>query len=239
MNSGAGDPAWRSPVPAAQIAVVTALELEAAILQHQPGLDQTRFLVSGPGPERASAAALQAVAAGARALIGFGLAGGLSSAALTGAVLLPERLLAADGSWTVDAAWRARLAEALRPEFRTLDLPLFSAESVQTTAADKAALAAATGAAAVDMESAAIARVAAESAIPCVILRVVADGPLDTLPRDAATLVTDDGQTHVPGLLRMLLAPAQWPALIRLARHSQRARAVLRQAAAILAADVT
>ncbi len=52
------------------------------------------------------------------------------------------------------------------------------------TPAERAALAAATGALAVDMESAAIARVAKERQIPFLAIRVVTDGPDDTLVID-------------------------------------------------------
>jgi len=234
MAPAAGDPVWRAEVPREQLAVIVALELEAAILRRALGRACSPLFVSGPGLERAREAAQRAVASGARALIGWGLAGGVNATAVTGSVLLPRLLLAGEGSWLTDPAWCERLALALGPDLPLLELPLYSAANVLTAPADKAALADATGAVAVDMESAAIAQVAAEASLPCVVPRAVADGPEDTLPANVEQLVTDSGRTRVRGLFRMLLAPGQLAALLRLGRNSQIARRTLRQVAARL-----
>ena len=90
MAPATGDPVWRADVPREQLAVIVALELEAAILRRAHRLAAPPVFVSGPGLERARAAAERAIAAGARALIGWGLAGGLSETAVTGSVLLPR-----------------------------------------------------------------------------------------------------------------------------------------------------
>jgi adenosylhomocysteine nucleosidase len=234
MNSGAGDPVWRSGWPTSRIAVIVALELEAAILRRALGTACPPVQVCGPGLERARAAGLEAVARGAGALIGWGLAGGLSHEADSGTVLLPEQLMSAAGSWRTDAEWRTRVAAALGPDLLPLHGPLYSAHSVLTDPADKAALAAATGAVAVDMESAAIARVAFDAGLPCLILRVVADGPFDALPAGVEKLVTDRGRTRLRGLLPFVLMPARLAALIRLGHQSKIARSRLRQLASRL-----
>jgi adenosylhomocysteine nucleosidase len=239
MNTIAGDPVWRSDRPTSRIAMIVALELEAAILRRSLGSACPRIHVSGPGLAQARTAALEAVEQGASALIGWGLAGGLSAEAVSGAVLLPEQLLSEAGSWPADTPWRARIADALEPDFRPLAGTLYSAPAVLKDPAAKAALAAATGAAAVDMESAAIARVAFEAGIPCLILRVVADGPGDALPAGVERLVTDRGRTRLRGLLPLVLMPAQLVALIRLGGQSSIARGKLRQIVARLTEQAT
>lgn len=235
MERGAGDPVWRSEAPASRIALVAALELEARVPRAALGERSPPVYVSGPGPERAAVAAQRAIAAGARALIAFGLAGGLAAPATSGAVLLPRELKCKDGEWTAEPGWRERLAGCLAPRFALVDLPLFTGDRVLVTPAEKAALAARTGAAAVDMESAAIARAAAEAGIPCVVLRVVADGPDDRLPDGVEALVTAEGRTRFAGLPVFLASPGRLKRLLTLAARSRQAREVLASVVARLA----
>jgi adenosylhomocysteine nucleosidase len=193
-----------------------------------------RVHVSGPGGERAARAARAAIADGAEALVSFGLAGGLVERAANGTVILPVRVIGDGETWTTDAAWRQRLVEALGAACRVLEGTLCSVARTVTEPEAKVALAAATGADAVDMESAAVARVATAAGRPFVAVRVVADGPADALPPNVEKLVTDDGRTRLAGLLPMLVSPRQLARLIALGRQSERAREVLRQVAAIL-----
>lgn len=234
MNPGTGDPVWRSDSPASHVAVIAALRYEAQILLGMREMT-ARVHVSGPGSERAARAAREAIATGAEALVSFGLAGGLVADATNGTVVLPTRVVAGDSSWPTDAPWRERLVETLGSGLRLLEGSLCSVSRTVTEPAAKAELATATGAAAVDMESAAIAEVAAAGGRPFVAIRVVADGPDDALPTHVETLVTADGRTRLIGVLPMLVAPRQLARLIALGRQSEKARRVLRQVATRLA----
>ena len=152
--------------PAAPLAMIAALEIEArtlAGLRRHPGL---RVSVSGPGPERAFEAARVAVAAGAGALLSWGIAGALSPARRTGDVMLPARLLSPAGEWGTDTGWRRRVEAAVGGQFTVSEDALYSAEHVVSGAGARADLAGSTGAVAVDMESAAVARAAAEAGLP-------------------------------------------------------------------------
>ena len=235
MNPGTGDPVWCSGLSSSRIAVIAALELEADILRRVPRFSESPIHVSGPGPERAGAAALRAVEAGAEALVVWGVAGGLTQNADCGTVMLPARILADGGAWSSDASWCERIASALGSGLAPVDLPLFSMDHVLSDPEQKGALAGSSGAAAVDMESAAVARVAAEAGLPFVVLRVVADGPDDALPDKVESLITDDGRMRLRGLANFILAPRQLVALVRLGRRSQRARQVLERVAVQLA----
>jgi adenosylhomocysteine nucleosidase len=237
MDSGTGDPVWRSDSPAPRIAVIAALELEAQILRTVLQDRCGPIYVSGPGHDRAEAAARQAIAGGAESLVAWGLAGGISPGVTTGTVILPARLIGRSREWRAESTWRRRLAAAMTAQFNVSEEPLFSAENVVTTPAAKAALAARTGAVAVDMESAGIAAAAADAGLPFVALRVIADGPDDTLPNDIETLVTADGRTRYRGVPSFLLSPRRFRLLIRLAGQSQSARRVLRQVALALGAS--
>ena len=75
---------------------------------------------------------------------------------------------------------------------------------------EKARLAAETGCAGVDMESAAAAEAAAAAGVPFVAVRAVSDGPADPLPAELAVLVDDTGSPR-PG--RLTAALLRRPAL--------------------------
>jgi hypothetical protein len=147
-------------------------------------------------------------------------------------VLLPARILSAAGEWVTDADWRLRLAAALGSEFGISEAPLYSALEVVTTPSAKLELAGRTGAAAVDMETAAVAQAAAAARLPCMAIRVIADGSADALPQGIESLVTAEGRTRYRALWPMLFAPSQIPRLYLLARRSGAASRVLRRLAA-------
>lgn len=235
MSPGTGDPVWHSDSPAERVAVISALELEAGIARAATGRHRSQICVSGPGGDRALEAARNAIAQGARALISFGLAGGLSRNAATASVVLPQTICSEGGTWTADAAWRGRLAVLLRSDFRLLEGALYSAADVVVTPAAKARLAASSGAEAVDMESAAIAAAAAAAGLPCIALRVIADGPDDALPDKVASLVGPDGRTRVSGLAAFIFSPRSLRLLFGLAGRSRQARAELARVTAVLA----
>jgi nucleoside phosphorylase len=224
MNSGTGDPVWRSDLPVRQIAVIAALELEAKIPRRWCGSQCPGIYVSGPGRESAGRTAKRAIAEGARAIVAWGLAGGLSEQAEPGTIVLPEWVTCDRGRWATDFAWRGRLVAALANRFSLVGQLLYSADEVLTTRKSKADAAGRTGAAAVDMESAAIAEVASEQGVAFVAIRVVADGPYDELPDNIETLVTADGRTRMRGLAGMLGSMRQLRLLIGLARRSYAAQ---------------
>ena len=238
MESGTGRPVLCSAVPASHVALVAALELEARIPRRTGTVAAPAVYTSGPGRDRAFAAAKNAIAAGAGALVSWGLAGALSPAAATGTVLLPATVVNGSGQWRTDDAWRARLSAQLSPSLPVSEGPLYTADHVITRPDAKAELARHSGAVAVDMESSGLARAAAEAALPFIVVRVVADGAADALPDDIESLVTDDGRTRYRGLAGVFSSPGQIALLLRLARNSGRARAVLRQVIA-LAADAS
>jgi adenosylhomocysteine nucleosidase len=90
-------------------------------------------------------------------------------------------------------------------------------------AAEKKRLAAAYGAALVDMEAAAIARLAGMRGIPFYCVKGVSDGFGEDLP-DFNRFITPDGQFQTARLLFFVLPrPWHWPALIRMGENSRQA----------------
>jgi hopanoid-associated phosphorylase len=180
-------------------------------------------------PARAAAAARRLIADGCSALLSFGMAGGLDPALGPGTVVLAGSVLAPGGeTYGCDEAWRA----ALGARIPAPSVTLLGRDAPVCEAADKARLFAETGAAIVDMESHAVAAVAAESGVSFLALRAVADAAHRAVPRSALSGVGPDGATR-PGKVLAALIRAPWEVvpLVGLALDSRRALAALRRVA--------
>jgi adenosylhomocysteine nucleosidase len=212
-----------------RIAVIAALALERGGLDAAPaGTSRIDIHQSGPGAERAAATARAAIASGARALVAWGLAGGLVAALRPGDVVLAERGLApGQPAWRAEPRWHAALERALGSGFRVHTGMLVSVAEVLTSPLAKRAAAESCGAVAVDMESAAVAAVAADARIPFVAVRIVADASADALPDDVGKWIDASGRRRLQPLLGTIVAPAQWPTLLRLATRYRAARRTL------------
>ena len=214
-----------------KVAVVIALGIEANILKTLRGGVQNSSIdlyQCGPGAARATEAARAAVEAGAGALVSWGLAGGLVPELAPGTVLLPKRILVAAGEpLDTDPDWRASVVEAMGLEFAVHDGDLLTADDVLKTPRMKASAARSSGGVAVDMESAAIAQVAANADLPVIVLRVVADGANDYLPANIDQWIDARGQRRLAPALGVVFRPSQWSTLLILARRYRVAQSVL------------
>jgi adenosylhomocysteine nucleosidase len=93
---------------------------------------------------------------------------------------------------------------------------------------EKAAAFRDTGAAAVDMESLFVARIAANHQLPFICVRVIVDTAADALPR-AVVAASRGGTVEIwPLLAGLMRAPADVAALMRLARRYRSAMRALR-----------
>ena len=100
--------------------------------------------------------------------------------------------------------------------------------ALSTTPQQKQALFARTGAVAVDMESAAIAEVAASRGLPFVAVRAVLDPAARSLPQSAVGAVDSSGRLLVKDLVRALLRhPADLPGVLWLWSDLRLARGTL------------
>jgi hopanoid-associated phosphorylase len=157
-------------------------------------------------------------------LLSIGLAGGLAPGLPVGQLIVGT----AAGAHRADADWVARLLAA-NPG--AISGPVAGVATPAASAADKAALHAATGAIAVDMESHIVAEVAAAHGLPFAILRVIGDGAADTLPAAARVPLRPDGGVAMPAVLAAVARrPWEIPALIRLAGATNGALAKLKAA---------
>ncbi len=236
---GASSPAAREDEGTATcIAVIAALAMERApldsLLRAAPGSPICVYQ-SGAGSERAYAAARSALAAGAAALVSWGVAGALALDLSPGTILLPDELLTSEGeSFATDSRWRMQLYRALQPMFTVQGGALLDTRGVLSTRGAKERAAQASGAIAVDMESAAVARAASAAGKPFVAFRVVLDGLTDTLPRGIESWIDDSGNRRTLAFLEAALRPADWPHLIRLSSRYRQARRALSDSAQVL-----
>lgn len=196
------------------VGIITGMRAEARLLRGLP-------LVACAGAEP-EAAARALVAAGATRLLSFGLAGGLDPALAPGRVILATTIIDGGERWPTDGAWR----RAARGPGRG-GAPLLASGRPLAGRADKAAAFAATGAAAVDMESGAVARVAAQAGLPFLAARAVADPAWQSLPPQALACIDGQGRLRLRAALWALLRhPAE---TARLALQAQAGMAALRQ----------
>ena len=196
------------------LAFIVGLRAEARLVEGH-------IFVGGGGAEGATRAVALSLAAGATALVSFGLAGGLSPSIRPGALVVPRSVVSNTGIFHADAALSAALGGF------SADL-LLAESSAVTSAAAKARLWCFTRAEAVDLESGAVAQGAAQAGVPFAVLRAVCDPAWRDLP-PAALAALD--QAGVIGLARVLGSvlrqPGQVGGLLALARDAGRARRAL------------
>ena len=237
-----------SSSPRFHLGIVTGLRYEAAIAEDAirsvappPGDDRVTATCHGPGPARARSAAEALVDIGACALLSFGVAGGSNPDLPSGTVILATgiRDLSPDGGGEIlytNRGWQRRMKSLLLGNVLLEEAMLASVADPLTDAHSKTRLFHDTGAAAVDMESAAAARVAIAAGIPFMALRVIVDTADTSLPPAAMAGMRLDGAIRTGPVLRAVLRrPQDIPGLIGIGIADTRARKSLKRTAAVAA----
>ncbi|MCU0894356.1 MAG: purine phosphorylase [Rhodospirillales bacterium] len=214
------------------VGVIVGLASEARLLREGAGL---RIACSGASAARARGRAAGLVDSGCEALLSFGLAGGLDPRLSSGALCIPEAVLVPSGRRVpVDAAWRARLLEHAGNAGHAGGCTLLAGRDEPAgSPEEKAELFARTGAGAIDMESHAMAELAAARGVPFLVIRAIADPAERRLPPWLSAVIGADGRPLPRPLLTGLAAhPGDLPALLRLGGDARRALKALRRVAA-------
>ena len=194
------------------VGLVTALRAEAGCIvsAHIPFNekvsidDQTLLWLSGMGGAAARAAAEGLCRQGVTALVSFGVAGALDDRLKPGDLVLPDAIHCGT-ALTVNLAWRDRLQQRLPSRLTVVNGMIANSEIAVTNEAAKRDLAQTTGACAVDMESAAIAQVAAQAGIPFIVVRTIVD-PIQFSPPEALlSAIHPDGSVKPIHLTALLL----------------------------------
>lgn len=202
-----------------RVLIVCGLKREAAILA---GPDRVAVCGNAPTLQRRFA---ELGTSRPQLVVSWGLCGGLDRRLRPGDLVVGLGVSSGDERIETDEALAWRLAERLRSTGARVSLELFAAASAPVlTAAKKAELGGATGAAAVDMESLIAARFARRCDAPFAILRAVADPAARDLPSLAANAINSEGRVNAHAVVTgLLLSPGQIGRLGRLARDSRAA----------------
>lgn len=193
------------------IGVVVGLEAEARIARTWA---VTVAVGGGDALGASKAASDLAARPGITALISFGLAGGLDPALRPGDLLIPSTVVEGNDNWHPDPA----LCNALGGN---TGHKLLGGGTLLATQAAKQVTRAMTGAHAVDLESAAVARAAALHGLPFAALRAVCDHAGRSLPLAAVVALDRSGRIGPFRILAAVLArPWEIPALLGLAQDA-------------------
>jgi adenosylhomocysteine nucleosidase len=222
-----------------RVGLVVGMMAEAARVRDAsaalPPNEQPLIAVAGGSGARAEALAL--AAEGVAGLMSFGLCGGLDPALANGDVVLADAVVTPDGrEIATDKAWRDRVAARLERRGLLVAGAIAGRDEILASPRAKAALHAATGALAIDMESHGVARAAMRRGIPFLALRLVLDPADLAIPWAAQAGLGADGEARLaPVLLRLLFKPWELPALLALGRANETALDALGGLAADLA----
>jgi hopanoid-associated phosphorylase len=160
---------------------------------------------------------------GCRAVLSFGIAGGLDPSLNAGDVVVATGIVHAGQRWPAHPALSDQLAATLaaggiaskRADIAGVDAALLHAD-------DKTAMRLATGAAAVDMESHVACEFAARHGLVFAALRIICDPAARTMPAVVANALRPDGGVdHLAVLADLLRKPTQLVTLPRLANEAR------------------
>jgi adenosylhomocysteine nucleosidase len=180
-------------------------------------------VVVGAGDPERTTALVEAAIRHAHCLISFGIAGGLAPHLRSGDVILSAEVIGPDQRWRANERFQEEISNLAR-QIGAAEGPVLGAGELLATEDDKARAWRDTGALAVDMESAIVARAAEAAGIPFAVLRTIADPATRALPRAALIPLSQDGTPALTRVLgEVLRRPRQIAALVGLARETRQA----------------
>lgn len=195
--------------------------------------DKLLVAYSGAGPENAQSASELLVAKGVTQLISWGSAAALDASLRPGDLTFADTLIDADDTEiSIDSDWYRHSKHLLSQSVAVHTGRLAESKSLVSSSQDKARLQSITDAVALDMESVAIAKVAARHALPFLAIRAIVDPADMDLPGAIGYSLNDQGDVMLGRLLLFLaLHPLELPGLIKLGIYFNAARSTLKRVA--------
>ena len=167
-------------------------------------------------------------------VISWGSAAGLNKAVEAGDLLIPEAINVGNQMIHTNYDFNHQLISNLPHTLRINREPLAECKGILATVEDKSNLYAATGCVAGDMESGALAQMAAQHQVPFAVIRSVVDEADMPLP-SALLKGFGKGRFDLPAFLgRALINPSDWPLIIKLAMNFKKVKKTLNIASDII-----
>jgi len=164
---------------------------------------------------------------GYRGIISFGVAGGLDAQLRPGDWVVASEVAEAQGSRPTDAAWSQKLLHAIGDAHHA---PVIGVDTPVADPAKKRELHRLSGAAAVDMESHIVARLAAAHGLAFTALRVIVDPAHRAIPRAALKGMGAGPRADGAAVMRDLFArPSQLALLLRISLDAYIARSAMQR----------
>ncbi|HKS90034.1 MAG TPA: hypothetical protein VJR70_11375, partial [Stellaceae bacterium] len=184
-------------------------------------------VIVGAGDPNRTTALVEVAAQRAKCLVSFGVAGGLAPHLRPGDVVMSAEVIGDERRWRPREAFHRQIS-ALACGIGAAEGPVLGSRDVLATEDEKMRAWRDTGALAVDLESAIVARVAEAVGIPFLVLRTIADPARRELPPAALIPLSADGTPAFTRVLREVLRrPRQLAALFGLARETRQALTAL------------
>jgi adenosylhomocysteine nucleosidase len=214
-----------------ELSTLTSERLEKGCVGHLA--EKILVICSGAGSENARTAAELLVTQGANQLISWGCAAALDLALQPGDLVLTSRCVNADGAvLNLNTYWVNHTQALLSKQLLVNTGSLAESRHVVASSHDKVLIAKTTGAIALDMETAAIARVAHKHDLPFLSVRAIADPLNMDLPKAVSHALNAQGEIVMGKLLSfLLLHPSELPGLIKLGLHFHAAKKTLKHVA--------
>jgi adenosylhomocysteine nucleosidase len=208
--------------------VITGLAQESKIAAG-PGV--SNIICSGSDPDRLRTQLSTLDPTGLRAVISFGIAGGLDPSLHPGDVVVATAVIAEQRAWKVPASVVAAVSERVRASgISVVQGALVGVDEPILLPTAKAAVHRETEAVAVDMESHIGAAYAAANELPFAAIRVISDPAMRALPPLAKRALKADGRIDFRAVLSGLAsAPSELSTLIRAGGDAGKAFAGLRR----------
>jgi len=181
-----------------------------------------------------AATVVSAARQGYRGIISFGVAGGLAAHLRTGDWVVASSVVEAQGPIPTDAGWSRRLLDAIGNAHHG---PILGVDTPVAEPETKHQLHRSSGAAAVDMESHIVARLAAAHGLAFTALRVIVDPVERAIPSAALVGMGPNACADTRAILRELVAqPRQLPLLARVTWDAFIARSQMQRVRGLLGA---
>lgn len=198
--------------------------------------DQIWIIRSGMGHQNALKASEVLIDKGVKSLVSWGTAGALNPKLQAGDLVLAEQVLTAHQErFFTEAHFRQEIAHILSSELNIYFGTLWASDTLVEHPQEKENLFQNYQVEAIDMESAALAKIAEAKAIPFAIIRAIVDTRDMKFPKVVSLATRANGEVdYLKFILYALLRPRDWPLIYRLAQAFERAKQSLKRVAQLL-----